>query len=73
MSSLEVMAVAIQGRTSPFSLRMKGVPKTCVEKSLLAPVSRHGAIVERICPTEVTTCESWRSTPGTVGLDGGRS
>ena len=73
MSSLAVMAVAIQGRTSPFSLRMKGVPKTCVEKSLLAPMSRHGAIVERICPTEVTTCESWRSTPGTVGLDGGRS
>ena len=31
------MAVAIHGRTSPFSLRMKGVPKTCVEKSLFSP------------------------------------
>ena len=29
---------------------MNGVPKTCVEKSLLPPPSRHGAIVLRIRP-----------------------
>ena len=45
MSSLDVMAVAIQGSASPFSLSMKGVPNTCVENSLLPPPSRHGAIV----------------------------
>ena len=54
MSSLEVMAVAIHGTGSPFSLSMNGVPKTCVENSLLPPPSRHGAIVLRIRPGDVT-------------------
>ena len=66
-SSLDVMAVAIQGSRSPFSLRMNGVPKTWVENSLFPPPSRQGAIVPRIWPTEVTTCESCRSRAGIVG------
>ena len=54
-SSLGVMAVAIQGSGSPFSLSMNGVPKTWVENSLLPPPSRQGAIVSRIWPGAVTT------------------
>ena len=71
MSSFEAMPVAIHGTTSPFSLSMNGVPKTCVEKNLLPPPSRHGAILLRIRPGAVTTCESCRSTPGAVGLGRG--
>ena len=48
ISSLDVMAVAIQGSGWPSSLSMNGVPKTWVEKSLFPPVSRQGAIVSRI-------------------------
>ena len=73
ISSLEVIPVAIQGTNSPFSLSRNGVPKTWVENSLLPPPSRHGAIVLRIRPTEVTTCESCRYTPDTTGLGSGRT
>ena len=54
-SSLEVMAVAIQGSSSPFSLSMNGVPNTCAENSLFPPPSRQGAIVSRIRPGAVTS------------------
>ena len=70
-SWFEVMAAAIQGSKSPFSLSMNGVPNTWAENSLLSPPSRHGAIVLRIRPGAVTTCESCRSTSGTTGLGRG--
>ena len=53
---------------------MNGVPKTCVEKSLFAPLSRHGAIVSRdLADSDVTTgasgvqLDSRRTRAGAVG------